>query len=50
LMDLENKLQNIGTGYIVDGIGRGFALDRDRNYERVKQAYDMMVEGAGTAY
>lgn len=50
LMDLENKLRNIGTGNIVDGIGRGFALDRDRNYERVKQAYDMMVEGEGTAY
>ncbi len=50
LMDLENKLQNIGIGCIVDGIGRGFALDRDRNYERVKQAYDMMVEGKGTAY
>ena len=50
LMDLENKLENIGTGYIVDGIGRGFALDRDRNYELVKQAYDMMVEGKGIAY
>ena len=50
LMDLEDKLQRIGTGYIVDGIGRGFALDRDRNYGRVKQAYDMMVEGKGTAY
>jgi len=50
LMDLENKLENIGTGYIVDGIGRGFALDRDRNYELVKQAYDMMVEGKGRAY
>ena len=50
LMDLEDKLQDIGTGSIVDGIGRGFALDRDRNYERVKQAYDMMVEGKGTAY
>jgi 2,3-bisphosphoglycerate-independent phosphoglycerate mutase len=50
LMDLENKLQDIGTGHIVDGIGRGFALDRDRNYERVKQAYDMMVEGKGRAY
>lgn len=50
LMDLEEKLRDIGTGSIVDGIGRGFALDRDRNYERVKQAYDMMVEGKGTAY
>jgi len=49
-MDVENKLQDIGAGYIVDGIGRGFALDRDQNYERVKQAYDMMVEGKGTVY
>ncbi len=50
LEELESKLQAVGTGCIVGGIGRGFALDRDRNYELVKQAYDMMVEGRGTLY
>lgn len=47
LDDLENKLSEVGVGYIVDGIGRGLVLDRDGNYERVKQAYDLMVEGKG---
>lgn len=50
LMELENRLYEIGTGMVVDGIGRGFALDRDHNWEKVKKAYDMMVLGKGTQY
>ena len=26
------------------------ALDRDKNYDKVKRAYDAMVDGAGTRY
>ena len=33
-----------------DGVGRGVALDRDKNYDKVKRAYDAMVDGAGTRY
>ena len=40
----------LGRGRIVDGVGRGVALDRDKNYDKVKRAYDAMVEGAGTRY
>mgnify|MGYP005948070477 CR=1 FL=1 len=35
---------------IMDGVGRGVALDRDKNYDKVKRAYDAMVDGAGTRY
>ena len=34
----------------LDMAGRGIALDRDKNYDRVKRAYDAMVEGTGTLY
>ena len=37
-------------GQIVDGVGRGIALDRDGNYEKVKRAYEAMVLGRGTPY
>lgn len=50
LSELDAKLDEIGLGRIVDGVGRGVALDRDKNYDKVKRAYDAMVSGAGTQY
>ena len=50
LEELENELSALGVGQVVDGIGRGIALDRDGNYAKIKRAYDMMVHGEGTAY
>lgn len=47
---LENCMSEIGLGQIVTGIGRGIALDRDRNYGKIKRAYDALVMGTGTAY
>jgi 2,3-bisphosphoglycerate-independent phosphoglycerate mutase len=38
-----------GTGArIASVIGRYFAMDRDKRWERVKKAYDLMVHGIGT--
>ena len=50
LAELDAKLDAIGLGRIVDGVGRGVALDRDKNYDKVKRAYDAMVDGVGTLY
>ena len=50
LLETDARLHKIGVGRIVDGVGRGIALDRDKNYPKVKLAYDAMVEGVGTAY
>ncbi len=50
LRDLDGKLKAIGRGEIVDGVGRGIALDRDGNYAKVQRAYDCMIKGFGTQY
>ena len=37
------------TGRIASIVGRYYAMDRDRRWERVKIAYDLLVEGKGEA-
>ena len=43
---LENHLKTTG-GKIASIIGRYYAMDRDKRWERVKVAYDLMVKGIG---
>lgn len=38
---------NATTGKLASLIGRYYAMDRDRRWERVKLAYDLMVNGVG---
>lgn len=47
LTDLQNHLQT-STGKIASVVGRYYAMDRDKRWERVKLAYDAMVNGIGT--
>ena len=44
--DLENYIQNT-TVKIASVIGRYYAMDRDKRWERVKLAYDLVVNGVG---
>lgn len=44
---LKMKMDEIGIGQIVSGVGRGIALDRDGNYTKTKLAYDAFVSGIG---
>jgi len=37
------------TTKVASLIGRYYAMDRDKRWERVKEAYDLMVNGIGTA-
>ena len=37
----------LGKGEVASIIGRFFALDRDNRWDRVQQAYDLMVNGQG---
>lgn len=46
LKDLQNHL-NKTTGKIASVVGRYFAMDRDKRWERVRLAYDLLVKGAG---
>ena len=50
LRALEERLEKIGRGVVVDGVGRGIALDRDGNYAKIQKAYDAMVLGKGAVY
>lgn len=44
---LEAKIAEIGTGKIATVIGRYYAMDRDNRWERVKKAYDAIVNADG---
>jgi 2,3-bisphosphoglycerate-independent phosphoglycerate mutase len=46
LNDLEHHLKN-STGKIASVTGRYYAMDRDKRWERIKLAYDALVNGKG---
>ncbi|HUH36161.1 MAG TPA: 2,3-bisphosphoglycerate-independent phosphoglycerate mutase [Moheibacter sp.] len=48
LADLQEKMKD-STGKIATIIGRFYAMDRDKRWERIKLAYDLMVKGLGKA-
>lgn len=45
LEDLEHLCQSLGCGRIVSIIGRYFAMDRDKRWERTKHAYELLTLG-----
>ena len=47
VQNLENYIQNT-SAKIASVIGRYYAMDRDKRWERVKLAYDLVVNGKGT--
>ena len=49
IADLESKIAN-GPVKIASLIGRYYAMDRDNRWERVKKAYDLMVNVEGTRF
>lgn len=46
ILELENHLRK-STGKIATVIGRYYAMDRDKRWERIKLSYDLMVHGKG---
>ncbi|MBT9392922.1 2,3-bisphosphoglycerate-independent phosphoglycerate mutase [Hymenobacter sp. NST-14] len=46
--ELEQHLQRGASGKIASIVGRYYAMDRDSRWERVKIAYDLLVNGQGT--
>lgn len=48
LSDLQRHLSKT-TGKIASVVGRYYAMDRDKRWERVKLAYDLLVHGHGIA-
>jgi 2,3-bisphosphoglycerate-independent phosphoglycerate mutase len=44
---LQKKIEEIGCGQIASVIGRYFAMDRDKRWERTERAYDLLVRAKG---
>ena len=47
LQELQKQMQTIGVGRIASISGRYYAMDRDKRWERIEQAFSAMVQGAG---
>ena len=47
LRELERRIDGIGLGNIATIIGRYYAMDRDKRYDRVERAYNALVLGEG---
>ena len=44
---LQEKMSAVGVGKIASVMGRYYAMDRDKRWDRVEKAYDAMVLGKG---
>ena len=47
IADVQQHIDETGTGAIATVIGRFYAMDRDKNWDRIKLAYDLLVSGKG---
>jgi 2,3-bisphosphoglycerate-independent phosphoglycerate mutase len=45
--ELQKKIAEIGYGQIASLIGRYYAMDRDKRWERTQRAYELLVNGKG---
>ncbi len=50
ISELEEKIKEKGVGQIATISGRFYAMDRDKRWERVSQAYNAIVNGEGEKY
>jgi 2,3-bisphosphoglycerate-independent phosphoglycerate mutase len=47
LASLQRKLTEIGCGEIATVVGRYYAMDRDKRWERTQRAYDLLTKAIG---
>lgn len=47
ISELEDKMKEIGVGKIASIMGRYYAMDRDKRWERVELAYNALAKGEG---
>ncbi|MCX6754880.1 MAG: 2,3-bisphosphoglycerate-independent phosphoglycerate mutase [Candidatus Nomurabacteria bacterium] len=47
IKELEDKIKEIGVGNIASVSGRFYAMDRDKNWDRLKKAEEVIFEGKG---
>jgi 2,3-bisphosphoglycerate-independent phosphoglycerate mutase len=44
---LDKSLKEIGAGRVATVVGRYYAMDRDKRWERTKRAYDLLIHAEG---
>ena len=49
ITDLQQHMNEAGVGVVASIIGRYYAMDRDNHWDRIKLAYDLIVNGQGRA-
>jgi 2,3-bisphosphoglycerate-independent phosphoglycerate mutase len=47
LRDVAKKLKEIGVGQLASAVGRYYAMDRDKRWERLEVAWKMLTRGEG---
>ena len=47
IADVQRHMDGTGIGSIASVIGRYYAMDRDKHWDRIKLAYDLIVNGQG---
>jgi 2,3-bisphosphoglycerate-independent phosphoglycerate mutase len=47
LAAMQDKCREIGVGKIATVVGRYYAMDRDKHWERIERAYKLLVHGEG---
>jgi len=47
IQQLEEFIKTLGYGTIATAVGRYYAMDRDKRWERIQVAYDGLVSGEG---
>ncbi len=47
IIECNQKIRKIGVGRIASIVGRYYAMDRDKNWDRTKKAFDLLVNGIG---
>lgn len=50
LEEFEAKAKEIGVGKIASIVGRYYAMDRDKRWERIKLTYDLLIKGTGESF
>jgi 2,3-bisphosphoglycerate-independent phosphoglycerate mutase len=47
LRDVQRKLNEVGVGQLASAVGRYYAMDRDKRWERLEVAWKMLTRGEG---
>ena len=45
IQQLQEQIEKIGCGRIATIVGRYYAMDRDKRWERTRRAYDLLING-----